>query len=195
MKRRLLVFSTAAIFALSLMACTSQVSNEDIPEDQVACEPPADYCGGCGTSIEDIETLETKDKIAQTTVEYDGVSFSLFGDASEILDKLGEPTETCEFDDCYYNTYENCVLEYESTNDDPTVDYVLVQSDEFTSNGIKIGSTEEEVKKAFGEPSCEYDCEDQHFYDYYYEEFSQYFTFKDGKLVEFSFTANCNDAA
>lgn len=191
MKRKLVLLSAATMLSLSLFGCSTEVTNDDIPEDTVCQAPSDDYCGGCGTSIEDLETLETKDKIAQTTVEYNGVSFSLFADANAILDELGEPTETSEFDSFYNNTYENCVIEYESTNDDPTIDYLLIKTDEFTSNGIKIGASEEEVKKAFGEPSSEYDCEDQHFFDYYYDEFSQYFTFKDGKLVEFSFTANC----
>lgn len=190
MKRKLVLLSAATMLSLSLFGCSTEVTNDDIPEDTVCQAPSDDYCGGCGTSIEDLETLETKDKIAQNTIEYNGVSFSLFGDANAILKELGEPTEKEEFDSFYNYTYDNCIIEFESTNDDPTIDYVSIKTDEFTSNGIKVGSTEEEVKQAFGKPSTEYECAGQNFYDYYYDEFAQYFTFNDGKLVEFSFTIN-----
>jgi hypothetical protein len=73
-------------------------------------------------------------------------------------------------------------------------DYIYVTGDSFEASGIKIGATMDDVKAAFGDPSCEYECEGYKYMDYYYDDFSQYFTFLDGELVEFSFSRSCQNA-
>ena len=190
MKRKIFLLMAISVLSFSLLGCSKEVENECPPEGGCGVELPDDenYCGGCGYCADDIETLETTDAEAQTSLEYDGLTFSLYGDGTEILDKLGEPLDTCEFDSYVYNTYKDITLEYTTIDDKPAFDYIYVTGDSYKASGITIGASKDEVKEAFGEPSTEYECEGSEYMDYYYDDFSQYFTFENGELVEFSFS-------
>ena len=63
----------------------------------------------------------------------------------------------------------------------PAFDYIYVTGDSYKANGITIGASKDEVKEAFGESSDEYECEGIVTLDYYYDDFSQYFSFENGE--------------
>lgn len=193
MKKRLLL-TAAMVLSILLVGCGE--TKYVCPEDGCGVElPEDDYCSSCCIDIpEETQMLEATDKVAQTTVEYDGIKFNLYEDGSAILDKLGTPSETEDMDDYKFNYYDGVQLEIVPTDDKPLFDYIYIDGTGFKANGIEVGASVDEVKAAFGEPSSEYECEGVYYIDYYYDGFAQYFNFENDKLTNFQFSRGCEDA-
>ena len=161
-------------------------------EETSECED-YDTCSACCVEMpEDYEKLATTDKVAQTTVEYNGYSFSLYDEAQDIIDNLGEPVDKCEGEGFRYYTYDGFDAQYDEIDGKYILAYLLVNSSGIkTKDGLEVGSSADEVKTALGEPSNQYDCEGTEYMDYYYDEFSIFFSLEKDTVVNYTISRNC----
>ena len=120
-------------------------------------------CGGDGGADKDKDKDKDGGADKQSTVSfyvnYNGnVKIELLADAKAVLDKLGEPISTSEMGACgdqgtvtkyVFDSIELFVLK---NGDKATVDQITLKSDLVkTPEGVTIGSSRDDVIKAFGE--------------------------------------------
>ena len=88
----------------------------------------------------------------------EGKTFFLNSDASELLEELGEDFAVSEAPSCVYDgtdktfKYDSIAIYTYPNGQKEIIDEIILLNDTFlTSKGIKVGSTTEEVIRAYGE--------------------------------------------
>lgn len=186
MKKKLVVLVMTMTMGLSMIACgkNDEVNNQD---------------AGCGVCLEDdsyecnVESedsyITADDEVLEVTVEneIEEISFSILDDGATVLEKLGDPASTEDNDNYHTNKYYNSAeVTYYTEGDSTEIVEFKSYSDAWkTSKGITIGSTVDEIKAAYGDPTCEYDSDNnEHCLDYLYTNgYSIYFTCNDNNEV------------
>ena len=176
MKKKLLVLVMTVTMGLSIMGCQKNVDFYNT-------------CEGCGVDCEDFQCeedyeedgIECDDVNEETKVTSEAATFTLFDSADDVKEKLGEPTDSSECNGFYTDTYDGISITY---SEGELIEIDCMKGGWATSKGITFGSTTEDVKNAYGEASCEYDCEDEHYMNYFYKDgFSIYFTLYDDQVT------------
>lgn len=178
MKKKIFVLMMTMVMGLSVVACGK---NGDVCPEEGGCGVSLDDCSSeCDTAEESL--IIADDMMLESTVEneIEEISFSILDDGKTVLDKLGDPASTTDNDTYHTNTYYNSAEVTYCTEGDSTeiVEFKSFSDAWKTSKGITIGSTVDEIKTAYGDPSCEYDNEEgEHCLSYFYEgDYSIYFT-------------------
>ncbi len=128
---------------LCALALTFAACSEDKPEDTSA------------------QTTSAPEKDGSVYVEYKGTRIVMGADADGIIKSLGEPSSKKEIGDCgglgaqvkySYASFEIYVLE--SKTEGNKIDQITFRDDLIaTPEGVCIGQTVSDVKKALGEPA------------------------------------------
>ncbi|PHU33533.1 DUF4309 domain-containing protein [Pseudobutyrivibrio ruminis] len=172
---------------LSIVACGK---NDDFYNEDNGCGVSLEECPSeCDIAEESLLTAED-DKLEVTVEnEKENISFSILDDGKTVLEKLGEPASTTDDGDYHTCKYYNAGELTYSTEGDTTeiVEFKSFSDDWKTSKGITVGSTIDEILKAYGESACEYESEDgDHMISYTYTNgYSIYFTINDNNEVAF----------
>lgn len=170
---------------LSIVACGK---NDDFYNEDNGCGVGLEECASeCDSAEESLLTAED-DKLEVTIEnEKENISFSILDDGKTVLDKLGEPASKTDDGDYHTNKYSNSGELTYCTEGDTTeiVEFKSFSNDWKTSKGITVGSTIDEILKAYGESACEYESEDgEHIISYTYTNgYSIYFTLNDNNEV------------
>ena len=183
MKKRILVIMMTAVLSLSMVACGK---NDDFYNTNCGC--------GVDYECEEVDGTVTADNAQlETTIESEvfEIKISTMDDGDEVLNTLkeefGDPTDTSECNNYHTDTFDDLEVTYYEENGKKEIIEFKCLSDRYkTSKGITIGSTVDEVKTVYGDPSCEYDCEDEHYIDYYYTDgFSIYFICANDEVITY----------
>lgn len=115
-------------------------------------------CGNISDTASSAATLssqpQTKEKnLADAAFEYKGNMLSLFDDPNTVIDILskcdtGEVSTYLHFNKEYFDGYHSPTIDYTMSND-ATFMYTISDESVRTSNGISIGSTQDEVIAAY----------------------------------------------
>lgn len=183
MKKKLLITMMTMIMGLSMVACGN---NDDFYNTNSGC--------GVDYESEDVEGNITADNAQlETTIESEtfDIKISTLDDGDEVLNRLkeefGDPTDSTECNDIHTDTFDDLEVTYSEDSGKKTILEFKCISDKYkTSKGITIGSTVDEVKAAYGDPSNEYDCDEEHYIDYYYTDgFSIYFICANNEVITY----------
>lgn len=115
-------------------------------------------CGNISDTASSAATLssqpQAKEKnLVDAAFEYKGNTFSLFDDPNTVINKLatcdnGEASTYLHLDKEYFDGYNSPTIDYEVSNNS-TFMYTVSDESVRTSNGISIGSTQDEVIAAY----------------------------------------------
>ena len=158
------------ILAISIVGCGSEksesVNTENSIETNIEASSETVEEISDDTASEDFDDsdetsviLDTSDASAQTTVNYKGTKFSMFENPDDVLAKINAVSEVVNTDegDGYANYYyDDILIGIEDAGSGMEISTIsIVGEGIYTSAGIGLGASVDEVKAAHGEPSSE----------------------------------------
>ena len=117
----------------------------------MGCGAVSDNASKDASSVQQSQTEEKN--LVDAAFEYKENTFSLFDDPNIVIDKLtacdtGKSSTYIHLDKEYYDGYQSPTMDYEIMNNS-TFMYAISDESVRTSNGISIGSTQDEVIAAY----------------------------------------------
>ena len=187
MNKKILSVMMASVMALSIAACASE--DEDTAPVVLSGGQTAESAEGSGAQ----EAGETAAASADAYVfTYNGIEIRMNAPANGIIEALGDGYTYFEAPSCAYEgmdkvyTYNSIVVRSYTMDGEDYIAAVELKDDTVaTAEGIRIGSTEDEVRAAYGEDGqpgtagIEYTLGDSFIS----------FIFENGKVVGITYTA------
>lgn len=188
MNKKILSVMMASVMALSVVACSS--GDEDTAPVVLSGGQAAESVEGAnGEADSDSEEAASSDAYV---FEYNGIVIEMNAHADEVIAALGGNPTYFEAPSCAYEgmdkvyTYNSIVVRSYTRDGEDFIAAVELKDDTVaTAEGIRIGSTEEEVRAAYGEDGTEGTTG----IEYTRGDSFISFIFEDGKVVAITYTA------